>query len=231
MARAGKLVEAETPKLIDQSRRDEIAAGLKREFYIEIIISAAEWSLLEDSLNRFQQSFVDWDGYLNKGEIAKMRRIKSTAEKLLLAIKHTESSGLGRILEYELAPITPDQVLTVLNVLAKTDPRSPKTDDRKKRVGMRRQDDLKAGLQLELDNWWKLNTGFSTETKESEETPFSFFMEQIFETLPSEVVKRLGHSRTAVSERRRRATQINNHYLKIAEIFKTFLSQPPPAAD
>lgn len=96
---------------------------------------------------------------------------------------------------------------------------------------MRYQDDLKADLQLELDDWWERNTGWSKETKEAGETPFSFFMEQIFETLPSEVAKGLGHSRTTVNARRRHATQRQDRKREISEAFKKYRSLKHPEDD
>lgn len=224
MAETRKEDEADTLRPIDQGVRDQIAAGMKQRFIIELNVPAKEWDLLEAILRSFHKSFIDWQGYLTKTGIAEISGIASKAAKLLLTIEHAEQQGHGKILEYELAPITTAQLLDALFVLEKIDPRSPKTDDEKKRVGMRYQDDLKADLQLELDDWWERNTGWPTETKEAEETPFSYFLAQIFKTLPGTVADTLGSSRTAVKDRRRAAAQRQKRDREIAEKFQKLSS-------
>lgn len=217
MAQAGKLVEAKTPKSIDQSRRNEITAGLKRLTDKELNFSAEEWRQLEAILHAFHQSYSDWQGYLSNGEMTKVSGIGSKAEKLSSAIEGAEKSGLGKILDYELAPITSDQLLAALDRLAKIDVRSPRTSDGEKLGGMSVQNRLKADLQSTLDAWWKRNTRSSPKIEESLVTPFSYFLAQIFKILPYEISSSLGHSRTAVSERRRAVKRLEAIRLEAVE--------------
>jgi hypothetical protein len=220
MPETEKFDERDSLRPIDQKRRDEIAAGLKRNFHIELTVSVSEWDLLEVLLQRFHRSFVDWGGYLNKGEMKIVSGVASKAAKLLLAIDQTTQCDLGKILEYELAPMTPDRLWAALDVLAKIDPRSPNTEDEKKKVGMRYQEDLKADLQLDLDNWWFQNFDFPAETDEVKVTPFSYFLAQIFKIFPSKIANELGSSRSAVNERRRGVKRRKSRNRKISEAFK-----------
>lgn len=231
MAETRKFDEADILRPIDQNVRDAIAVGLKREFLLELNIPAEEWRSLEATFRSFNDLIIDWSGYLNKGEMAGINRISSSATKLSLTIGQVTQRGLRKILDYELAPMTSDQLLAALGALAEIAPRSPKTEDGKKPVGKRYQDDLKADLQLKLDLWWERNTGWSAETKEAEETPFSFFLEQIFDTLPFEVKNGLGHSRTAVNERRRRGKRRQTRGNEISEAFRKLHSSEAPTSD
>ncbi|QEE36106.1 hypothetical protein FTO60_10525 [Octadecabacter sp. SW4] len=220
MPETEKFDERDSLRPIDQKRRDEIAAGLKRNFHIELTVSVSEWDLLEILLHKFSRTCVDWRGYLNKGEVVKIEGIASKASKLSLAIDQATQLGLGKILDYDLAPMTSGQLLASLDVLARMDPRSPKDEDGKKNVGMRYQDGLKADLQLDLDNWWLRSTGFPAETKKEELTPFSYFLAQIFKILPSEVANDLGSSRSAIDERRRNAARQQARKQEISRAFK-----------
>jgi hypothetical protein len=205
---------------LDQGRREAIAAGLKRNFHFELQVSTSEWHLLEILLHGFSQAYSDWHGYLNKGEMVKMERIASKASKLSLAIHQAAQLGLTKILDYDLAPITSGQLVASLDVLAKIDARSPHTEDGKKKVGMRFQDDLKANLQIDLDNWWFRNFDLPAEVDETKLTPFSYFLAQIFKIFPPEVANDLGSSRSAVNERRRGAKQRKARDQKISEAFQ-----------
>jgi hypothetical protein len=229
MPETEKIDETDILIPLDQGRRDEIAAGLKRNFLIELKVSASEWNLLEILLHRFIRTCVDWRGYLNKGEIAKMEGIASKASKLSLAIDQATQLGLGKILDYDLEPITSGQLLASLDMLAKMDPRSPKDEDGTKNVGMRYQDDLKADLQLDLGNWWLGNFELPAETDEAKGTPFSYFLAQIFKIFPSEVAYDLGSSRSAVNKRRRDVKRRKGRNREISEAFRNLHSMKSKA--
>tara|TARA_R110002051_G_scaffold111308_1_gene183933 strand:+ start:1748 stop:2443 length:696 start_codon:yes stop_codon:yes gene_type:complete len=220
VARQVNLIEAETKCPIDQKRRDEIAAGLRRMFGLELNVSAKEWNTLEATLNNFRKSFIDWDGYLNKGEIAKVRAIASKATKLKLAVEQAQQRGLGKIIEYELGPTTSDQLLASLELLSKIEPISPKTLDGKNRMDVPYHVELKADLQLWLDSWWVRVTGSPAETEEAKVTPFSFFLAQISKALPSEVASDLGCSRSAINTRRRNAARRQARNRNISAAFE-----------
>ncbi len=224
MVETRKKDEADTLRPIDQGVRDQIAAGMRREFSIDLNVPASEWDLLEAILRGIYQSFNDWQGYLNKTEMAKIRGIASKAAKLASAMAHAEQSGLGKIIDFELSPFTSDQILAALTVLSKITPRGPKADDALKPHGMRFEDNLKAELQLKLDAWWVRNTGSPAETERSKVTPFSYFLAQIFKTLPTEIARELGTSRTAVKDRRRAAAQRQKRDREIAEKFQKLSS-------
>lgn len=231
MPETDQLAETDELKPLDQKLRDEIAEGVKRMWCVELNISSAEWELLEASIHRFHRLFLDWDGYLNKGEMAEFRKIASKAAKLSSAMDQVTQRGLGKILEYELAPITSDQLFAALAVLANIDPQSPKSNDGKKQKGTCYQDDLKSDLQSEFDEWWLSNTGLPTATEESDVTPYSYVLGQVSRTLPSKLATGLGISRTAVSGRWRHAARRQARDRKIREAFKKLHSMKPPAGD
>lgn len=231
MARQVKLAEADILKPIDQKRRDKIAAGLKRLFDFELNVPADEWDLLQGLLHQFQRSILDWEGYLNKGEIARMKEIATKATKLSQAIDLAAQHGLGNIVDYELAPITSVQLLDVLSLLASLDPSSPQADDAKKMKGQRFQDRFKADLQSELDRWWLRNTPFEATTEEGEVTQYSYFLGQIFRALPLEVAKSLGNSRTAVSQRQRHAGHRQARDREISDAIKKLHSSKHSVSD
>jgi len=231
MARQVKLAEAEILRPIDQVTRDKIAAGLKRLFDCELNASAEEWDFLEGLLHDFQRSFVDLRGYLNKGEMAKVNGIATKATKLSQAVEQARQQGLGNVLDYELAPVTSEQLLEVLSMLASIDPSSPQGGDTKKTEGQRFQDRLKAALQRELDQWWFRNTGLGPITGEGEVTQYSYFLGQIFRALPLEVAKSLGNSRTAVSQRQRHAGHRQARDREISDAFKKLHSSKHSVSD
>jgi|LGOV01.1.fsa_nt_gb hypothetical protein len=217
--------------LFNSELREQIETGLKRECAIEFIVSNKDWDILRTILLRFLLNFNDWHGYLNKGQHREILAIKTKAGKLLDALSRAKENDLEWVLEYALTPNSVSDLLAPLEALSQMIPRTPKTDSNAKRAGQNFQLGLKAELQKQLDAWWTRVVGTNPEVEEGVVKPFSYFLAQIFKTLPTKVAKELGSSRTAVEGRRKTTKRRTEMLIKLGEKLANLQREAEPKSN
>src|SRR5688500_14760324 len=74
------------PPVLDETRREKIAKGIRADVRASIEISAAQWTELQELLVAYHEDNRFWEGFLDRAQADAVRRVKERARDLRDAI-------------------------------------------------------------------------------------------------------------------------------------------------
>lgn len=181
-----------------------------------------DWTKLGSILADYLQGRLDAEGYLTIGQCDKIASLAKCSKKLIAHIANVDAAKAIWFLDFEreaedLDPTALKGFTQVLDAYSKMQPRSPRETTKKgdKKTGndagyLVATDELRSRLQLDLDRWWKANTGLPKDVDEDTHTPYREFLSTLFSSIS--LRKPPGSSSTAVQAARKFAVDRDKRF-------------------
>lgn len=188
-------------------------------------IDAESWEKLKPILAAYKKKAEFLRGFVNKGQVARLRRISERTQKLLAALQEADEAGLTLIVEHTLkenpsddAPYSLDDVRGALEALVKNMTTKPRDEPFLK-------DTSREYLVERFEHWWRRSTGEEGKIQEGIEgfplpTPFMYVANEVF-SLPDmpqptgASYKSLKDRLRDIRDRKRKFERVGKHISKL----------------
>jgi len=175
---------------LTQAFQCRVQSGLRKHFGARAPeIDAESWEKLKPILAAYKKNAEYLRGFVNKGQVAKLRQISEKTQSLLMALEQADEAGLTLIVEHALngnnsddAQHAVDDLQGVLEALVKNLTTQPRDEPFLK-------DTSREHLVEWFMYWWRRSTGEEPKIQEGIEgfpppTPFMYVANEVF-NLPS----------------------------------------------
>lgn len=148
-------------------------------------INAESWEKLKPILATYKKEAEYLRGFVNKGEVAKLRRVSEKTQNLLTALEQADEAELTLIVEHDLkeglsddAQYSLDDLRGALETLVQNLTTQPREEPFLK-------DTSRECLVERFGDWWRRSTGTEPKVQEGIErfpppTPFMYVANQVF---------------------------------------------------
>lgn len=209
-----------------------VQSGLRKHFKAAAPeIDAESWEKLKPILAAYKEQAEFSRGFLNKGQVAKLRRVSEKTENLLTALKQADQAGLTLIVEHALKgepsdnpQCSPDNLRGALEALVNNLTTQPRDEPFLK-------DTSREYLVECFGYWWHSSTGKKPDVREGiggfpPPTPFMYVANEVF-NLPG-MPQPTGSSYKSLKDQFRNIRDRNN---KIARLGKSLSNLFDPLSD
>jgi hypothetical protein len=206
---------------LHQEFQKRVANGLRKHFgEAAPEIDAESWEKLKQILAGYKQDAEFFRGFVNKGEVTKLRRISEKTQTLLKALDNADEAGLLVIVAdalkrtpSEAAQCSLDDLRDALKTLVGNLMIEPRDEPFLK-------DTSREHLVERFTIWWRHSTGETPKIEEGHKdfpppTPFMYVANEVF-SLPS-MPQPIGASYKSLKDHRRNIRNRNSQFKRLGE--------------